>query len=303
MYDLAPIVLFVYNRPWHTRQSLESLMANHLADQSILYIYADGPKDNTSSEQLQKIKEVRELVRQKQWCKEVKIIESDKNKGLSNSIIDGVTEIVNIYGKIIVMEDDIVSSPFFLKFLNEALFRYENNDKVFGCSAYIEAIDHSGSEAFFDRKSGAWGWATWNRIWKNFRPDASYLIEQFKSKQQIDQFNMGGYPFYEMLNMQKEKKINSWDICLYAYSFLNNGLWLTPGKSLVKNIGFDFSGTHCDDDNSFSVEIYNEEIPVNNSLGVEEDKNLRKKREKFYSQKINPSLLLRVKNKISKYFS
>ena len=146
---LAPIVLFVYNRPWHTEQTLNALMQNELADQSVLYIYADGPKENATEEQLKKIEEVRHVIRTKKWCKEVHIIESEKNKGLADSIINGVTEIVNKYGKVIVLEDDIVTSKGFLKYMNEALELYKEEDKVYHISGYMFPVKGNCLKPFF----------------------------------------------------------------------------------------------------------------------------------------------------------
>src|SRR2546423_14535813 len=137
MQTLAPVSLFVYNRPWHLKQTLESLEKNFLSGQSVLYIYSDGPRADATPEQLQKIKEVRSLIRSKKWCKETYIIESETNKGLAKSIIEGVTELVNDFGKEIVLEDDLVLSPGFLKYMNEALTLYESEERVMHVSGYI----------------------------------------------------------------------------------------------------------------------------------------------------------------------
>ena len=134
MSKLAPILVFCYNRPWHVEQTLEALSRNELADQSVLYIYCDGPKPDASDEMRQRIVEVRQVVRKRQWCKEVHIVEAEKNKGLANSIIDGVTEVVNRYGKVFVLEDDLVSSPYMLKFVNQALDYYQDYAGVFSFS-------------------------------------------------------------------------------------------------------------------------------------------------------------------------
>src|SRR5215216_4567241 len=125
---LAPIVLFVYNRPWHTLQTLQSLMMNELAERSLLYIYSDGPRDGII-EDIQKVEEVRTIIRSKQWCKDINIVSSVTNKGLAASIISGVTEIVDRHGTIIVLEDDMVSSKYFLSFMNGALGTYRDNEK------------------------------------------------------------------------------------------------------------------------------------------------------------------------------
>jgi GT2 family glycosyltransferase len=120
LQELSPIILFVYNRPSHTEQTLKDLMQNELADQSVLYIYADGPKENATEEQIKKINEVRQLIRSKTWCKEAHIKEAEKNKGLADSIIDGGTEQVNKYGKVIVLEHDLITARGFLKYMNKA---------------------------------------------------------------------------------------------------------------------------------------------------------------------------------------
>jgi len=301
MNNLAPIILFVYNRPIHTRQTLEGLFANELADGSLLYIYADGPKDNATEEQKKSIREVRDLIKEKKWCKEVYIVEKEKNLGLAESVIRGVTEIILQHEKIIVMEDDLLTSRFFLKFMNDALFYYNSTENVYGCTGYFEPIPYPQADFFFNQKGASWGWGTWKRAWENFIPDPSYFLTQFKSKRQINTFNMGGYPFFEMLNSQKNKKIDSWAISFYAYTFLNNGLWLAPTKSLVKNIGFDSSGVHCGNNQIYDVTIYDKEIPIHTTSKVVEHKILKRKKEKFYQNLIGSTLFTRIVNKIKSY--
>lgn len=254
--NLAPIVLFVYNRSWHTEQTLNALMQNELADQSILYIFADGPKENATDEQLEKIKETREIIRDKQWCKEVIIYEKEKNNGLANSIIEGVSEVISKFGKVIVLEDDIVTSPYFLKYMNDALNFYYNENKVKSISAYLESIIYKGASPFFLSKGSSWGWATWMRVWKETEWNGQKLLENLHTNQRIDHFNFSGYSYYQMLQDQVDKKIDSWAIRFYASCFLNNGLHLTPPFSLVKNIGFDGSGTH----NSVEIKMSNSKI-------------------------------------------
>lgn len=300
--DLAPIVLFVYNRPWHTGQCLESLMNNDLSCESELFIYADGPKKSATPEQLQKIKEVRQVIRAKKWCREVRIIERDKNWGLSNSVIEGVTENVNKYGKIIVLEDDLLLAKGFLRYMNDGLNFFADTEKIYGCTGYIEPLNYQHRSVFFHRKGASWGWGTWSRVWKNFVSDADFYLKQFLTVKQIKKFNVGGYPFYEMLKSQQQKKIDSWAICFYAYSFLNDGLWLMPTQSLVKNIGFDFSGVHCKNDHSFVGEICNEEIFIKSPIKIEENKFLNEKREKFYRQEIRPSFLSRLSSIYKSFF-
>jgi len=243
MKNLAPIVLFVYNRPWHTEKTLTALSENGLASNSVLYIYADGSKPNATDEQLEKINQVRNLIKSKLWCKEVHIVESDKNKGLANSIIDGVTKIVNQYGKIIVLEDDIYTSKGYLKYMNDALDIYENEIKVAGVSGSNFDIN-SKDNSFFLRQESSWGWATWKRAWDTIDFDIDSLIDAFDNQKLIQEFNANNtYPFYQMLLNQKAGKVDSWAIRFYASNFLNGLLFLYPHYAMAYNIGTD-EGTH-----------------------------------------------------------
>lgn len=152
---MAPVVLFVYNRPMHTEQTLEALHQNELADESILYIYADGPKGNLTKDAIEKIIRTRRVIRKKKWCKEVHIIESTHNKGLADSIISGVTDTVNRYGKAIVLEDDVVTSKGFLRYMNDALVMYEHDAGAMHISGFIPYTRGAAAlpETFF---SGSW---------------------------------------------------------------------------------------------------------------------------------------------------
>ena len=156
----APIVLFVYNRPWHTEQTLRALMANDLAAASELFIYADGAKPNADADQLQRISDVRALIRREPWCGKVHIIESEINKGLADSIIAGVTEVVNQHGRAIVLEDDIVPTRGFLRYMNDALTLYEKDERVMLVSGYIYPYKHipKTPTTYFMRVYACWGW-------------------------------------------------------------------------------------------------------------------------------------------------
>ena len=158
--SLAPIVLFVYNRPEHTRKTVKALQDNDLTDESILYIFSDAAKNDDEVENVEK---VREYIRTISGFKQIIIIEREKNYGLANSIISGVTEIVNKYGKIIVLEDDLVTSKYFLSFMNDALEIYKDENKVICIHGYIYPIKSELPETFFIKGADCWGWATWKR--------------------------------------------------------------------------------------------------------------------------------------------
>lgn len=250
--NLAPIVLFVYNRPWHTRQTLEALSNNYYADQSELIVFADGPKQNASSEDIEKIIEVRSIVKEKQWCKSVKIIESEINKGLADSIVSGVTKIVNEYGKIIVLEDDIVTSPGFLKYMNDALSLYESKEKVMHISGYMFPVNEKLPQTFFYNTASCWGWGTWARAWKYFNEDTRKLAELIYRNNLVKKFNVqNSYPFYSHLEDNISGKIKTWAVMWYASFFLKSGFSLHPYPSLTNNIGHDNSGENCTTNNFF----------------------------------------------------
>lgn len=272
---LAPIVLFVYNRPWHTRKTLESLEANDLSKESELFIYADGPKENATSEQLEKIKETRSLIREKNWCGKINIIEREKNMGLANSVITGVSEIINKFGKVIVLEDDLLLSKNFLRYMNDALNLYEKNDKVMQVSGYMFPVEISVKEdAFFLPFTTSWGWGTWKRVWDKFDETGGGFEILKKDRDLRRKFNLdSSYPYFKMLKFQQKGKVDSWAIRFYLSVFLKNGLTLYPKKTLVNNIGFDGSGVHCESsvnqsviDYSFIVNSFPDSFKVNEKI-------------------------------------
>jgi putative methyltransferase (TIGR04325 family) len=247
---LAPIVIFAYNRPDHLHKTLEALSNNLFADLSRLIIFCDGPKDNCSIEEREKINQVRKIAKLKKWCGLVEIYELEKNKGLSNSIIDGVTKIVNDYSKIIVLEDDIVPSIGFLKYMNEALNMYENENQV-GCIHawnYSFPKNNKKESTFFLKGGDCWGWATWKRGWNLFNSKGEELINEIKSKKLEYSFNRNGtIDFMAMLQNQINGLNDSWAIRWHASLFVHEKFCLHPVTPIVQNIGLDNSGTHCKD--------------------------------------------------------
>lgn len=254
--NLAPIVLFTYNRPIHTLKTLEALKKNTLSNESTLYIFCDGPKKNASEETVQKIKETQKIIEQKQWCKDIIIIKSEINKGLANSIISGLNSIFEKFEKVIVLEDDILTSPYFLQFMNEGLNIYKKSYRIKSIAGYIEPLKTKKEEAILLPIGYPWGWATWKRTFDEIDWNIDNLMDQINAlpSHKIKEFDHA-INYYGMLKAQKEGKINSWYIRFHTSCFLNNGLHLKPTKSLTKNIGFDNDGTHCTD--SHPIHSYN----------------------------------------------
>ena len=295
----APIALFVFNRPRHTRQTVQSLFKNVLAAKSDLFIFADGPRSDADRNAVQ---EVRAYIRSITGFNKITIIERDRNFGLAQSIILGVTEIVNRYGRIIVLEDDIVTSPYFLKYMNEALLRYENEERVMHISGYMFPIDPSNiPETFFYRASSCWGWGTWKRAWNKFEPDPAKLIKIITERKLKYEFNLlGSMNYLDMLKDQVKNRVDSWAVRWYASVFLNQGLCLHPAQSLVQNIGHDSGGVHCGRSDTFNVNLNNRHITYFETLIEENGEAL--KRLKVYFEGLTPTLYAKLIKKAGSFF-
>ena len=278
--ELAPILLFVFNRPDHTRQTLEALQRNTLAADSLLYIYADGARNDADEAA---VAEVRKIINSVEGFREVVVIERDTNQGLARNIIDGVTTQVNKYGKVIVLEDDLITSPYFLQFMNDALQVYKDEPRV----GHIQACDYTQNPSLPDtyliKWTGSWGWATWDRAWKYFNPDGGALLRELLQRKLSHEFDFGGtYGYTRMLRRQVEGKNNSWAIRWNASLFLNNILSLNVGKSLVRNIGFDGSGTHCGSERLYDSVLYMQPLQVTKISPIAENREGRRALSDYY---------------------
>ncbi len=240
---LAPITLFVYNRPTHTRRTVEALQKNILAKDSDLIIFSDAPK---KPEAVKAVREVREYIRTITGFKSVRIVERDRNWGLANSIIDGVTSVVNERGRIIVLEDDLVVTPHFLDFMNRALDKYDNEQQVIQVSGYMFPVKLKIKEdALFLPLTTSWGWATWKRAWQLFDPDAKGYAQVKADLALRKRFNLDeAYDYFSMLEAQLAGRVDSWAVRWQLSAFLNDSLTIYPRHSLIVNAGFDGSGTH-----------------------------------------------------------
>lgn len=275
----APIALFVYNRLWHLRQTVELLMKNSLAKESELIIFSDAPKDKKSEAGVRAVRDYLETIG---GFKKVVIHNRKDNLSLSKNIILGVTEVLNAYGKVIVLEDDLCVSPYFLNFMNDALLFYENEPKVISICGYMYPVKIKNCETLLLRMTDCWGWATWKRGWNLFDPNAKKLLERLKSRKLIGKLDLNGaYAYSKMLKKQIRKKTFSWATCWYAASLLNDKLSLYPSKSLVRNIGFDGSGVNCGYDTGYDVNTLQEKVSVF-KIPLKEDQDTINKIELFF---------------------
>lgn len=297
MNNLAPVVLFVYNRPEHTKKTLDALSKNKFADKTDLIIYADAAKNENS---IKNVIQVRHIIRQYSSCfANVEIIERNVNCGLAKNIIDGVTTVVNKYGQVIVLEDDIVSSPAFIEFMNSALQRYKNVRKIWHISGWNFPIDINGlPDVFLWRTMNCWGWATWADRWQSFNKNPEILLQSW-SKDKIKRFNVDGEcDFWSQIIANAQGKLNTWAIFWYATIFEHDGFCLNPAQSYVANIGNDGSGENCGTIDLFKSKLCTNVIITWPDSIIEHE--LALSRIKSFLRRISPPMYKRILAKIKR---
>lgn len=293
---LAPIAIFTYKRLEHTRKTIKALQQNNLAQASDVFIYSDGPRNNNDKE---KVENIRKYLATVNGFKNINIITRNKNFGLAKSITVGVTELCEKYGRVIILEDDLVTSPFFLIYMNEALDTYKDEEKVMHIAGYFPPVKTKNlPETFFYNQTNCWGWATWQRAWQHYNNDAKNLFNEITKQNQINEFNLDGVRpnFEEQLKNNISDKIKTWAIKWQASVFLENGLSLHPNKSLVQNIGFDSTGDNCKTNKNYQIELCDQKINIIKQELIE-NKTARKAVKKFY-QSLKPNFWQKLKLKL-----
>lgn len=257
----APAVLFIYKRPEHTKKTLEALQNNLYAEDTVLYVYADGAR---SKDDAGAVEETRSIIRDANGFKEIILIERERNIGLANNIIDGVSTVIQKHGCAIVVEDDIVTSRYFLQYMNAALKRYQYTDEVMAISGYTEAYDRAGlPETFFLPWFECWGWATWERSWKSFSRDADRFVRE-TTKREIDFININGAnkTIWDQMIKNQKGTLRTWAVFFHATICIQNGLVVFCKDNLSINIGQDGSGENCAADRSSDqvIELRDSEV-------------------------------------------
>lgn len=254
----APVALFVYKRPEQTRKVIEALKENDLAGDSDLFIFSDSFRDVQDQKAVNAVRKYLCEVQKAGWFHLVSIYESEKNKGLAQSIISGVSMIIEQYGRIIVLEDDLITSPKFLRYMNECLDYFEDNEKIWAVCGYtseLQSLRGYEKDVYLNYRASTWGWGTWRNRWADIDWNVSdYKRFRINPIERI-RFCFGGNDTVSMLKAQMNGKIDSWGIrWCYAQS-RRRKLAVAPRKSLVRNIGFDDTGTHSKsaDENKFGV--------------------------------------------------
>jgi len=287
--DLAPVAFFVYNRPWHTKQTSDSLSRNKLASETQLFIFSDGPRDSNA---VNEVRTVREQIKNISGFKDIKIIERKENLGLANSIISGVTDVINKYGRIIVIEDDMVFKTDFLRFMNEALEFYESEKKVFSVTGYnypeelMNIPESYNHDIYFYPRCSSWGWGTWKDRWAKadweFRDADKFL----KNKKLRKRYAKTGEDKADMMLAHIEGKIDSWATRWEYTHFVNDAYSVYPVKSFLNNIGFDGTGINCGYDKKYHYQdgLKESEYNIRFLSKVELDKNIAREFSKIFKK-------------------
>ena len=242
--NVAPICLFTYNRLAETKQTVEALKNNFMAAESELFVFSDGAKNKETAS---KVAEVRNYLKTLSGFKNIEIVFSEDNKGLANSIIHGVSQVMSKYGKVIVLEDDLVTSPNFLDFMNQALEFYKDHQKVFSISGYtmnLPSLKKDKNDYYVGYRASSWGWASWSKSWVDVDWEIKDYKDFSKSKTSNRIFKRGGSDMLRMLKNQRNSKIDSWAITWCYHQFKKDQLTVFPTISKIVNIGFGKDATH-----------------------------------------------------------
>ena len=264
MSKLAPVVLFVYNRLEHTTKTIESLSQNPLASKSILYIFSDAPKSDSVAKDVQRVREYISTLSLKGYFKEVVITESKINKGLANSIIDGVTNVMQKHGRAIVLEDDLLCAPDFLDFMNQSLDFYQDNHRIGSISGYspLKALpQHYSKDIWIASRTSSLGWATWVDRWQEIKWNIDDFEAFKRDKKARKRFDECGSDRYDRLRRQLEVGANSWSIRFGYWQFRAGKYTVFPSHTRIQHIGWDGSGVHGIYEGPLDTHIYDKPIP------------------------------------------
>jgi len=238
----APIAIFAFNRPGHLNNLFSSLMTNPEAIFSEVYLFIDGPRNSEDKRAIAETKAVGESFAK---FLNLTIIQKERNVGLSESILGGIDTVLLNHDQVIILEDDLELSPNFLHFVNTGLELHRDDFRVASIQGFSIIELKSTESSYFLRGADCWGWATWANRWKYLVRDPNILLEQLRIKNLTKDFDLNGaYPYTNMLERNCNKALDSWAIRWHASMFLENRVSLYPGKTLVKNMGRDGSGTH-----------------------------------------------------------
>ena len=296
--QFAPIVLFVYNRPKETQQSLNALKLNKYAESSDLYIYSDNVALNADAQTVKDVLQVRKIISNVTGFKSVHVIERECHMGLANSIIQGITNVLQKYGRVIVLEDDLITSPNFLSYINQTLDFYEENRQVISVTGFSFKVDIPSDyeyDVYFTRRMNTYGWGTWLDRWEGI----DWEMKDYNSFKwnpfALLRFMRGGHDLPRLLSAYMKGKLNAWSIRFCYHQFKTNTYTVYPVQSMIDNIGFNANGTNTTRRKRFDKVVFQ---PSDN-LSFRLAKNV------FLNKKINRSFLKKyttISRIIANYF-
>ena len=254
----APIVLFVYNRADHFEKTFEALSKCPEAKESELFIFSDGAKNEVNIEKVTAVRKAVADVKDKHLFKSVTVFESKVNKGLAQSVISGVTHIINEYGRVIVLEDDCVVSPYFLAFMNESLDFYENKKNIGAIAGFTPVLNFPKEfkdDVFMVYRSCSCAWGSWADRWQGIDWELSDFSAFYKNPQLIKKLNANGSDRFIRLYRQTKGNGSSWSVRFGAHLVKNDMLTVYPKYSYISNIGCDESGVHSKTDDAEKMRV------------------------------------------------
>lgn len=258
----SPIILFVYNRPEHTMQTLTALNNNIGVDESELFIFSDNAKNSQDKSNVLNVRSLLRKFEKDNQFKKVHICEWEEHKGLADSVITGVSDVFRQYERVIVLEDDLITSNDFLKFMNGALDYYKTDERVWSIAGYspkLKPLSKYKEDVYLCLRAGSWGWATWKDRWKSIDWDVKDYEDFKQDRKKQKQFRKRGYNMPDMLERQMLGEIDSWAIRFCYEQFKQNKITVNPTVSRIRNIGFDGTGTHGGVSEKWDVQL-NKEI-------------------------------------------
>lgn len=279
----APVVLFVYKRLDHTTEVITSLKRCSLAEETDLYIFSDGAKKEEDQAAVHEVRAFLDTIHD--GFAKVELVKRKHNVGLARNIIEGVTHVIEQYGRAIVIEDDLVFSPQFLNFMNGALDHYQHHKSIFAITGYNPAMkfpSYYQEKVYLNYRSSSWGWATWADRWAGIDWEVKDFPAFARNKKQQKLFNRPGEDMTDMLFRQMQGHINSWSIRFSYAQFRNNAYTIYPVQSLVANIGTDGSGTHSGTTNRYTVDLSMDEGSISFPDTLEVDEAIIREFRKFY---------------------
>ncbi|PWD99562.1 glycosyltransferase [Marinilabilia rubra] len=286
-----PVVIFCYNRPVHLQKTIEALLKNEGAGETDIYIFSDGCRGEQDKPA---VEQVRKVINNVSGFKKVIVQESEENRGLAASIINGVTKVLESHDACIVLEDDLETSPFFLNFMNKGLEEYASDKEIFSISGYCPPISIPANypyEAFRFPRINSWGWGTWRDRWQLVDWEVKNFNSFISSPDKIKELEKQGRDLPVMLLKQHQGEIGSWAVRFNQACFEASKSNIYPVKSFVRNIGIDGSGTHMDKSGKYAVSLSEKNL---NPAPATTDNLISQAFRRFYL----PSLFRQTINKI-----